>query len=264
MKLVIPKNPMFVSCPVKELTADKLTPALHVFYYADVIPYQDRPLPDRPVAELLEEHITMFYERVNECGWSGAPRVNTPFGFGYLTQAERDKLHRLGINHFNVHPGLGPCLHTGQIAGTHTSILEVQMVATFLRDLRVELDTSDTIIDLLFAWASGTDKTIGEYHLDNFAKSFLDQLKMRRATPYGIDVTAGLHDAAEGIWFGTPNCAVQVIWNTRETFYIRCTSETYQLIKNIATFDQIGEGELKTRGHHGPITFKYVVNGALV
>lgn len=262
MNLVIPRNPIFLSGNVASITADRLTPALHVFYYADVVPYE--PLPERPIADLLEEHTKLFYEAQLKPYRGGPPRVYTPFSFGRLTPVECDHLHSLGINYFNVHRGLGPCLHTGQIAGSRTSIPEVQIVATFLRDLRVELDTNDTIVDLLFDWASGTDKTIGEYHLDNFAKSFRSQLKERRATPYGINVTAGFQDGTEGIWFGTPDCAVQVIWNTRETFYIRCTSETYQLIKNIATFDQIGEGELKTRGRHGPITFKYVVNGALV
>lgn len=264
MKLIVPKNPIFLSCPVKELTQDKVT-ALHVNYYADVIPYRGEPLPERPVAELLEEHITMFYERINDCGWGGAPRVNTPFGFGHLTQAERDHLHVLGINYFNTHPGLGPILHTGRIAGTDTSILEVQLVATYLRELRHTLNTTDEFVNLLFVWASGTDKTIGEFHLDEFTKRFLDQMVMRRATPFGVKMTAGFHDGSPGIWFGTPNCAVQVIWNNSETFYIRCTSETYQLIKNIATFEQIGEGRLKLP-HNGRVhlTFKYVVDGELV
>lgn len=260
MRLILPKNPIFLSGLVRDITLETLQPDLHTFYYANVAPYRDQPIPETPVNEQLETHLTNFYEHQFD---GGMRSLNTPFRFAQLTEAERDYLHSIGVNCFHMVGGLGPVLHTGQIVGTHARILEVQIVGTFLRDLRRELNRNLSLTGSMFQWAEGTKRTVGEHALNHFAQSSVDTLKMRRMLPFGAEVTAGFRDGAKGIWFGSTNCGVQLTWDVHsDTFFVHCRTKTYNLLKNICTFEEIGEGNLRTNHSNGsPIKFNYVVNG---
>lgn len=216
-----------------------------VHYFANILPWPDDPISDDNAKVMIAEYLDQYYERQAEY-YTSHYNFNFPFAIGYLKQAERDKLYRHGINHFWRAAGIGPLLAGGYIAGSDIHLQEVLLLGTFLYGFRQALHYNSDLYDALFRVSS--DRMAGEYALEHYAQRLVNEFEMRRWIPYKQKCDVGftqhpLH--GRGIIYKTENMHAHLAWDWRKkTFYIHCFGETWPLLRDIVTTEQIGDCEI--------------------
>jgi hypothetical protein len=240
-----PKNPIIhLHDKVEQIDFTNLEKG-KVHYFANVQPYPDDPISPDAAKVMIAEYLDLYYERQAEYH-TRYYNFNFPFAIGYLKQAERDKLYRHGINHFWRAPGLGPLLAGGFISGTEIHLQEVLLLGTFLHEFRKSLQSNQDLYDMLFR--VGSDRMVGEYALEHYAQRIIHEFEIRRWIPFGQKCSTGFADQLEfgrGIFYKTQNMHVHMVWDWRKkTFYVHSFGETWPLLRDIVTTEQIGESEI--------------------
>lgn len=247
-EFVYPKNIIVHSGPVPRLDYASLLP-LHFHVFAEVRPFRDRPPSEEP-PEIQVSEFLMDWFKQQDHRYHPNGRIDVPFGLKYLSAHDRDTLGFHQVNVFTERPGFGPILMGQEIKGTHTHLCDLRAFGTLIREIRNFSSHPHSLVHSLLCEANG--ELLAYHHMLHHLESIKHYIMAYRLLFPNTQLTIDFAGGPSSIFDVRGHAAINIVVGhlsarlelSREVFRVHLGRESFDLLKNVFTLDQIGTGEL--------------------